>query len=101
MAGSRQIGVGPAIFCAALFESRKTSITVARGEHAANLLLYRYAERGTPPIVIASALSELNDNLNIICADTRVIRIALLIASTKLAATGQERGGSGRIITPS
>ena len=87
--------------CCPLRVQEKTSITVARGEHAANLLLYRYAEHGTPPIVIASALSELNDNLIAFGQETLAARIAPLIASTKPAATGEKKGGSGRIITPS
>ena len=71
------------------------------GRHAANCLQRRCVKRGIPPIVIAFALSELNDNLNIICADTRVIRIAPLIASTKPGGTVEERRESWRIITPS
>ncbi len=73
----------------------------ALGERAANRLQHRCAERGIPSIVIVPALSELNDNLNTICAGTLAARIAPLIASTKSAATVEERRGSGRIITPS
>ena len=77
----------------------KTSIAGALGERAAKLLLYRSAERGIPPIVIVPARSELNYNLNAICAGTLAARIVPPIASTQTAVTVEERRGSGRIIS--
>ena len=70
-------------------------------ERAAKYLLYLSAERGIPLIVVAPARSELNDNLNAICAGTLAARIVPPIASIQPAVTVDERRGSGRIITPS
>ena len=70
-------------------------------EHTANRLQHRCAERGIPLIVVAPARSELNDNLNAICAGTLAARIVPPIASIQPAVTVEERRGSGRIITPS
>ena len=50
-------------------------------------------------IVIGPARSELNDNLNAICAGTLAARIVPPIASTQPAVAVEERHGSGRIIT--
>ena len=71
------------------------------GEHAANRLQHRCAERGIPSIVIVPDRSDFNDDLVAVGADTLAARLSPLIASTQPAATGEERGGSGRIITPS
>ena len=71
------------------------------GGHAANRLQHRCEERGIPSIVIVPDRSDLNDNLIAFGEETLVARIAPLIASTKPAATVEERRGSGRIITPS
>ena len=67
----------------------------------ANPLLYLSAERDIPPIVIAPARSELNDNLNAIGVGALADRIVPAIASTQPAVTVEERRGSGRIVTPS
>ena len=70
-------------------------------EHAANRLQHRCAERGIPSIVIVPDRSDLNDDLIAFGQETPVARIAPFIASTRSAATVDERRGSGRIITPS
>ena len=70
-------------------------------EHAANRLQHRCAERGIPSIVIVPDRSDLNDDLIAVGEETLAARIAPLIASTRSAATVDERRGSGRIITPS
>ena len=70
-------------------------------EHAANRLQHRCEERGIPSIVIVPDRSDLNDDLIAFGEETLVARIAPLIASTKSAATVEERRGSGRIINPS
>ena len=71
------------------------------GGHAANRLQHRCVERGIPSIVIVPEHSDFNDDLVAVGADTLAARLSPLIASTQPAATGEERGGSGRIITPS
>ena len=71
------------------------------GGHAANRLQHRCVERGIPSIVIVPERSDFNDDLVAVGADTLAARLSPLIASTQPAATGEERGGSGRIITPS
>ena len=71
------------------------------GGHAANGLQHRCVERCIPSIVIVPYRSDLNDDLIAFGQETLAARIAPLIASTKPAATVEERGGSGRIITPS
>ena len=70
-------------------------------EHAANRLQHRCAERGIPSIVIVPDRSDLNDDLIAFGQETPVARIAPFIASTRSAATVDERCRSGRIITPS
>ena len=70
-------------------------------EHAANRLQHRCEERGIPSIVIVPERSDFNDDLVAVGADTLAARLSPLIASTQPAATGEERRGSGRIITPS
>ena len=72
-----------------------------QGEHAANRLQHRCVERGIPSIVIVPEHSDFNDDLIAIGEETLAARIATLIASSKSAATGEERRGSGRIINPS
>ena len=69
--------------------------------HAANRLQRRCVERGIPSIVIVPERSDFNDDLIAFGEETLAARIAPLIASTKPAATVEERRGSGRIITPS
>ena len=71
------------------------------GGNAANRLQLRCVERGIPSIVIVPERSDFNDDLVAVGADTLTARIATLIASTKPAATVEERRGSGRIINPS
>ena len=71
------------------------------GGHAANRLQRRCAERGIPSIVIVPKHSDFNDDLITIGEETFAARIAPLIASSKSAATVEERHGSGRIINPS
>ena len=71
------------------------------GEHAANRLQHHRAERGIPSIVIVPDRSDFNDDLIAFGEATLAARIAPLIASTKSAATVEERRGSGRIIIPS
>ena len=71
------------------------------GGHAANRLQLRCVERGIPSIVIVPEHSDFNDDLNAIGAGTLAARIAPLIASSKSAATAEERLGNGRIINPS
>ena len=73
----------------------------AEGGHAAKRLQLRCGERGIPSIVIVPERSDFNDDLVAVGADTLAARLSPLIASTQPAATGEERGGSGRIITPS
>ena len=72
-----------------------------QGGHAANHLQLRCVERSIPSIVIVSERSDFNDDLVAVGADTLAARLSPLIASTQPAATGEERRGSGRIITPS
>ena len=71
------------------------------GWHAANRLRRRCAELGIPSVVIVPECSDFNDDLVAFGEETLAARIAPLIASSKSAATVEERGGSGRIITPS
>ena len=71
------------------------------GRHAANGLQHRCVERCIPSIVIVPYRSDLNDDLIAFGQETLAARIAPLIASTESGATVEERGGSGRIITPS
>ena len=71
------------------------------GGNAANRLQRRCSERSIPSIVIVPERSDFNDDLVAAGADTLAARLSPLIASTQPAATGEERGGSGRIITPS
>ena len=71
------------------------------GGNAANRLQRRCSERSIPSIVIVPERSDFNDDLVAVGADTLAARLSPLIASTQTAATGEERGGSGRIITPS
>ena len=71
------------------------------GGHAANRLQRRCVERGIPSIVIVPERSDFNDDLIAFGEETLAARIAPLIASTKSAATVEERRGSGRIIIPS
>ena len=71
------------------------------GGNAANRLQRRCSERGIPSIVIVPERSDFNDDLVAVGADTLAARLSPLIASTQPAATGEERRGSGRIITPS
>ena len=73
----------------------------AEGEHAANRLQHRCTERGIPLIVIVPEHSDFNDDLIAIGEETLAARIVPLIASSKSAATVEERRGSGRIINPS
>ena len=70
-------------------------------EHAANRLQHRCEERGIPSIVIVPDRFDLNDDLIAFGEATLVAWIAPFIASTRSAATVEERRGSGRIITPS
>ena len=70
-------------------------------EHAVKRLQHRCAERGIPSIVMVSDRSDLNDGLVAFGEETLVARIAPFIASTRSAATVEERRGSGRIIIPS
>ena len=70
-------------------------------EHAANRLQRRCAERGIPSIVIVPKCSDFNDDLVAFGEETLAALIAPLIASSKSAATAEERRGSGRIINPS
>ena len=70
-------------------------------EHAANRLPHRCEERGIPSIVIVPDRSDLNNDLIAFGGETLAARIAPFIASTRSAATVEERRGSGRIITPS
>ena len=72
-----------------------------QGGHAANRLQLRCVERGIPSTVIVPECSDFNDDLVAFGEETLAARIAPLIASTQPAATGEERGGSGRIISPS
>ena len=83
-----------------------TLLVIARdkdgeGGHAADRLQHRCVERDIPSIVIVPDRSDFNDDLIAFGESTLAARIAPLIASTKPAATVEERGGSGRIITPS
>ena len=71
------------------------------GGNAANRLQHRCEERGIPSIVIVPDRSDFNDDLIAFGIGTLAARIAPLVASTKPAATVEERRGSGRIITPS
>ena len=71
------------------------------GRHAANCLQRRCVKRGIPSIVIVPERSDFNDDLIAFGQETLAARVAPLIASTKPAATVEERRGSGRIITPS
>ena len=71
------------------------------GRHAAKRLQRRCRERGIPSIVIVPDRSDFNDDLIAFGVGTLAARIAPLIASTQAAATGEERGGSGIIISPS
>ena len=71
------------------------------GGHAANRLQRHCVERGTPSIVIVPERSDFNDDLIAFGEETIAARIAPLIASTEPGETVEERGGSGRIITPS
>ena len=71
------------------------------GGHAANRLQRRCVEHGIPSIVIVPEHSDFNDDLIAFGAETLAARIAPPIASTKPAATVEERRGSGRIISPS
>ena len=71
------------------------------GGNAANRLQRRWSERSIPSIVIVPERSDFNDDLVAVGADTLAARLSPLIASTQPAATGEERGGSGRIINPS
>ena len=71
------------------------------GGHAANRLQRRCVERGIPSIVIVPEHSDFNDDLIAFGEETLAARIAPLIASSKSAATVEERRGSGRIINPS
>ena len=73
----------------------------AEGEHAANRLQRRCVERGIPSIVIVPEHSDFNDDLIAFGEETLAARIAPLIASSKSAATAEERLGNGRIINPS
>ena len=69
------------------------------GGNAANRLLRRCSERSIPSIVIVPERSDFNDDLVAVGADTLAARLSPLIASIQPAATGEERGGSERIIT--
>ena len=71
------------------------------GGHAANRLQHRCVERGIPSIVIVPEHSDFNDDLVAVGEETPAARIAPLIASSKSAATAEERRGSGRINNPS
>ena len=71
------------------------------GGHTANCLQRRRVEHGIPSIVIVPEHSDFNDDLIAFGAETLAARIAPLIASSKPAATVEERRGSGRIISPS
>ena len=71
------------------------------GGHAANRIQLRCVERGIPSIVIVPERSDFNDDLIAFGEETLAARIAPLIASSKSAATVEERRGSGRIINPS
>ena len=71
------------------------------GGHAANRLQRRCVERGIPSTVIVPEHSDFNDDLIAFGEETLAARIAPLIASSKSAATAEERRGSGRIINPS
>ena len=73
----------------------------AEGGHAANRLQRCCVERGIPSIVIVPERSDFNDHLIAFGKETLAARIAPLIASSKSAATVEERRGSGRIINPS
>ena len=71
------------------------------GGHAANRLRRRCAERGIPSTVIVPEHSDFNNDLIAFGKETLAARISPLIASSKSAATAEERRGSGRIINPS
>ena len=71
------------------------------GRHTANRLQRRCMKRGIPSIVIVPEHSDFNDDLIAFGEETLTARIAPLIASTKPAATVEEKRGSGRIISPS
>ena len=71
------------------------------GRHAENRLQRRCMKRCIPSIVIAPERPDFNDDLMAFGQETLAARIAPLIACTQPAATEEERGGSGRIITPS
>ena len=71
------------------------------GGYAANRLQRRCRDRGIPSIVIVPERSDFNDDLIAFGQETLAARIAPLIASIKPGGTVEERGGSGRIITPS
>ena len=58
-------------------------------------------ERGIPPILIVPDRSDLNDDLIAFGEKNPLAWIAPFIASTRSAATVEERRGSGRIIIPS
>ena len=69
--------------------------------HAANCLQRHCVKRDIPSIVTAPERSDFNDDLIAFGEESLAARIAPLIASTKSAATAEERRGSGRIINPS
>ena len=71
MAGSRQIGVGPAIllYCP-LRVQEKRPVSRAQGERAANRLRHRCAERRNPSTMIVPAPSDSFDDLNAVDTDT-------------------------------
>ena len=71
------------------------------GGHAANRLQRRCVERNIPSIVIVPEHSDFNDDLIAFGEETLAAQIVSFIASTKPAATVEERRGSGRIISPS
>ena len=71
------------------------------GGHAANRLQHRCVGRGIPSNVIVHNRTDFNKNLIAFGEETFAARIAPFISSIRSAATEEERGGSGRIITPS
>ena len=71
------------------------------GGHAGNRLRRRCAEQGIPSIVIVSYQSDFNDDLIAFGEETLAARIAPLIASSRTAATMEERCRTERIINPS
>ena len=71
------------------------------GGHAANRLQRRCVERGIPSIVIVPEHSDFNDDLIAIGEETLAARTRAPYCKYQVRGNGEERRGSGRIITPS